>query len=209
MSNGVFVVNEQKVSSWVWLRWLYIHTHTPHDFKHYVWPPPLKAFITGKGNSTSVPWPTKGKKRKGKKHWSVYMWFMRTSSLTQTPALKPDIHFKALPSPVLTSKIRYAVKHCSPSSSLLLQQFNACMTQFTTFHYNINTNTWNRLFYFLFRKKSVENAHRNVLYQLEFLTDYLNQNHFTSIIFFFVIFDTILPVLLNFANKNIKTKQNC
>lgn len=113
----------------------YTHIHIysmPHDFKHYVWPPPLKAFITGKGNSTSVPWPT-GEERKRKKapeHLHViYEDFKPDSS---TPALKPDIHFKALPSPNLTSKIRYAVKHCSPLSSLLLQLFTMCKTQFTT-----------------------------------------------------------------------------
>ncbi len=107
------------------------------------------------------------------------MWFMRTSSLThQTPALKPHIHFKALPSPILTSKIRYAVKHCSPSSSLLLQQFNI-----TTFFYNINTHEIR--FFIFYLGKSLLKTHRNVLYQLvvkiQFLTDYLNQNHLTSI----------------------------
>lgn len=121
MSNGVYVVNEQKVSS---RECEYTQTHTDthesRDFKHYVWPPPLKAFITGKGNTTSVLWPTKGKKVKGKKHWKVQcdLWGLQ-ARLIKLLLLNLTFTSKHSHLPFLTSKIRYAVKRCSPSSSPL------------------------------------------------------------------------------------------
>lgn len=147
MSNGVYVVNEQKVSSreWLWLC-VYTHTHESCDFKHYVWPPPLKAFITGKGNTTSVLWPTQGKKGKGKKHWraqcdlwGLQAWLIKLLLLNLTFTSKHS-HL-----PFLTSKIRYAVKRCSPSSSLFYRHY-----KFLLFYKNI---------FFFFWQKSVSNIY--------------------------------------------------
>lgn len=113
MSNGVYVVNEQKVSSreWLWLCMSLVISSTMSGLL------PLKHLLQERVTQLRSSDLHRGRKEREKSTGGLSVIYEDfTSSLThQTPPLKPDIYIKALPSSFLNFKDQIC---CETLSSL-------------------------------------------------------------------------------------------